>query len=112
MPFPGFLHSMNTILQTTIIDSVFDEGRRPLPNQDARAQDCLTSEYVVPGPIYEYCSNNSTAMTPGNQEVKVNMPEITLPQPSNEKGEDIITSGTYGPVNADTHNVYETNLCP
>lgn len=63
MPFPGFLHSMNTVLQTAIIDSVFDEGRRPVPNQSTHAQDVLPSDYVIPGPIYEYCSNLGSVIT-------------------------------------------------
>lgn len=80
IPYPGFLHSMNTLLQTTIIDSVYEEGVRPVPGQDSRAQDILLSDYVIPAPIYEYLSNISNVVTPGNQEVKVNIPEIIIHQ--------------------------------
>lgn len=112
IPFPGFLHSMNSILQTAIIDSVFEDGQRPLSGQDSKAQDVLPTEYLVPGPIYEFCSNISTIMTPGNQEVKVNLPEIFIPQPAYIEYEAEIPAGTFGTVDAETHNVYETQLCP
>lgn len=35
MPFPGFLHSMNAILQTALIDSVFEDGQMPVPGSDS-----------------------------------------------------------------------------
>lgn len=37
MPFPEFLHSMNAVLQTSIMDSVFDYGQRPVPGCYSRA---------------------------------------------------------------------------
>lgn len=113
MPYPGFFHSMNTLLQTAIVDSVFEEGLRPIPGYDTRAQDILPTEYVVPGPIYEYLSNISTVMTPGNQEVKVNLPDIMVPQEAYVDEDDAeIPAGTFGPVDDETHNVYETQVCP
>lgn len=108
-----FLHNMNCILQTSLIDAVYDDGRRPVPGYSSKAQDVLPSEYIIPGPIYEYVSILSTVTPPGNQEVKLNLPEIMVPQPdyTDEAGVDI-PSGTFGAIDADTHNVYETQLCP
>lgn len=98
MPFPMFLHNMNCVLQVAIIDSVYDDGQRPVPGHSNKAQDILPSEYMVPGPIYEYTSILSSITTPGNQEVKLNLPEIMVPQPeyTDEAGEDI-PPGTFGP---------------
>ncbi|KAG8255560.1 hypothetical protein J6590_102350 [Homalodisca vitripennis] len=56
-------------MNTAVADAVFEDGQRPIPGQDAHAQDILPPEYVVPGPIYEYCSNISTILTPGNNMV-------------------------------------------
>ncbi|KAG8274918.1 hypothetical protein J6590_097457 [Homalodisca vitripennis] len=113
MSFPGFFHCMNNILQTAVADAVFDDGQRPIPGQDSRAQDILPPEYVVPGPIYEYCSNISTISTPGSHEIKVNLPDIMIPQPSYIDDDDVeIPAGTFGAPNAETHNVYEQQVCP
>lgn len=110
MPFPGFFHNMNTILQVAIIDSVYEDGQRPVPNYSSRAQEILPDNYVIPGPIYEYVTNISTIITPGGQEVKPNLPPSTIPQPPDE--DEGIPAGTFGAITAENHNVYETHLCP
>lgn len=45
MPYPGFLHSMNTIFQTALIDAVYDDGQREVAGTTTRAQDILPAEY-------------------------------------------------------------------
>lgn len=113
MPFPMFLHNMNCVLQTSLIDAVYEDGRRPVPGHSSRAEDVLPPEYVIPGPIYEFVSILSTVTTPGNQEVKLNLPDIMVPQPGYMDDDDVeVPSGTFGPITAETHNVYETQLCP
>lgn len=48
-------------------------------------------------------------MTPGNHEVKNNIPEIIIPQVSDE--DENIPAGTFGLPDAENHNVYETPVC-
>lgn len=52
MPFPMFLHNMSCILQTSLIDAVYDDGQQPVPGNCSKAQDVLPTEYIIPGPIY------------------------------------------------------------
>lgn len=39
------------------------------------AQDILTAEYVIPGPIHEYLRNIGTSVTSDGQVTKVNVPD-------------------------------------
>lgn len=113
IPYPGFFHSMNTLLQATIIDSVYDDGQRLIPGTTTRAQDILPNEYVIPEPIHEYLSNIGTVITPGGQMVKTNIPASIVPQPpdEDEEGQEI-PSGTFGIPDDENHNAYEVNVCP
>lgn len=68
---------------------------------------------MVPGPIVEFCSNISPVITPGNHEIKVNVPPVMIPQPSYlDEVENEILAGTFGSADAENHNVYEAQLCP
>lgn len=63
--------------------------------------------------LAEYCSNISSVITPGNHEVKVNVPPIMIPQSAYvDEEENEIPAGTFGPADAENHNVYEAQLCP
>lgn len=108
MPLSGFLHVMNTYLQTRIIDAVEENQERPIPGVTERAQNILPEDTIIPGPIYEYLSNIGTIVSPDGDQVPVNLPEIAIPLPEDE----LIPSGTFGPVNDQTHNVYECYLSP
>lgn len=113
MPYPGFLHNMNVLLQTAVIDSVYEDGQRKVPGVSTQAQDILPPSYVIPEPINEYLSQTSTVTTPGNQEVKVNLPDIMIPQSNYvDEFDSEIPSGTFGPADAESHNVYECQMCP
>lgn len=104
---------MNTLLQTALIDSVYDEGQRIVPGTTFRAQDILTNEYVIPEPIHEFLTNIGTVITPGGQMVKTNVPDSIVPQPPDEDEEDQeIPSGTFGMPDDENHNAYEVNVCP
>lgn len=101
---------MNTLLQTALIYSVYDDGQRVIPGTTTRAQDVLPSEYVIPEQIYEYLSNIGTVITRGGQIVKANIPDSFLPQPPDEEEEEEeIPPGTFSDEN---HNAYEVSLCP
>ena len=70
----------------------------------------------IPEPIYDYICGIGTNIAKSGIEVHWNLQDIAIPQPS-FKGDDDPSrlpcrSGTFGPVNATSHNVYECYFSP
>lgn len=113
IPYVGFLHTMGTHVNAVLLDSVYDNQERPFGEYGEKVSSVLPQEFTIPKPIVDYVQGFSKILTPDGSEVRQNVPAIAIPLASYEDDEgNVIPSGTFGPVNADTHNVYECYICP
>lgn len=104
---------MGSFTNAVLIDSVYTNSERPLGTTSARAQSILPNAYTIPKPIVDYVQGFSTTLTPDGAEILPNVPPLAIPLTSYEDDDgNVIPSGTYGPVTAETHNVYECYVCP
>lgn len=105
--------TMGTYVNAAILDSVYDNQERPFGEYSERVSSVLPQEFTIPKPIVDYTQGFSKILTPDGSEVRQNVPAIAIPLASYEDDEgNVIPSGTFGPVDADTHNVYECYICP
>lgn len=113
LPYAGFLHTMGTYVNAAVLDSVYDNQERKFGEYSERVSSVLPQEFTIPKPIVDYAQGFSKILTPDGSEVRQNVPAISIPLASYEDDAgNIIPSGTFGPVNAETHNVYECYICP
>lgn len=116
LPYVGFLHTMGTYVNAAVLDSVYDNQARPFGEYSERVSSVLPQEFTIPKPIVDYAQGFSKILTPDGSEVRQNVPTvptIAIPLASYEDEEgNIIPSGTFRPVNGETHNVYECYICP
>lgn len=113
LPYAGFLHTMGTYVNATLLDSVYENQERPFGEYTDKATSILPQEFTIPKPIVDYAQGFSKILTPDGSEVRQNVPTIAIPLTSYQDDErNHIPSGTFGAVNADTHNVYECYICP
>lgn len=106
MPYSMFQHSMATILNAYLLDLTLENGERKMGA--TRMQDLLPEDLNIPDNLYHYMTTIGNTTTVGGEEVKFNLPDIAVPQPA----ADGIPAGSFGPVNAQTHNVYECYISP
>lgn len=52
--------------------------------------------------------DDNNVLTQTGVDLKLNLPQLAIPQGPI----DDVPSGTFGPINATTHNVYEAYICP
>lgn len=113
LPYVGFLHTMGTFVNATLLDSVYDNQERPFGEYTDKATTILPQEFTIPKPIVDYVQGFSKILTPDGSEVRQNVPTIAIPLASYEdEAGNQIPSGTFGPITDDTHNVYECYICP
>lgn len=104
---------MGTYVNATLLDSVYENQERPFGEYTDKATSILPQEFTIPKPIVDYVQGFSKILTPDGSEVRQNVPTIAVPLTAYEDDEgNQIPSGTFGPVNQDTHNVYECYICP
>lgn len=113
LPYAGFMHTMGTYVNASLLDSVFDNQERPFGEYNEKASSALPETFTIPKPLVDYVQGFSKILTPDGSEIRQNVPHIAIPLASYEDDDgNVIPSGTFGPVNEDTHNVYECYICP
>ncbi|KAL4721583.1 hypothetical protein ACJJTC_018544 [Scirpophaga incertulas] len=106
--FSGFIdqHSMCTILNCYLMDLTLENGERKLGV--GKCQDLLPEDLCIPDNIYHFLANVGNTTTVNGEEIKINIPEIAVPQPQT----DDIPAGSFGVLTPENHNVYECNVSP
>lgn len=113
LPYAGFLHTMGTFVNASLLDSVYENQERPFGEYTDKVSTILPQEFTIPKPIVDYVQGFSKILTPDGSEIRQSIPTIAIPLASYEdEAGNVIPSGTFGPVNADTHNVYDCYVCP
>lgn len=106
LPFSMFQHSMTTILNCYLLDVALDNGERKLGF--SKCQDLLPEDLCMPDNLYHYCTSIGNTTTATGEDIKLNIPDAAIPQGMN----DAIPSGTFGPITAHNHNLYECYIAP
>lgn len=105
MPLSLFPHVCCNHLNLQVAEIARQNGQNVL-NARTNLRDALPDYQCLPLPIVDYITHISNVLTPSGVEVKLNLPQIAIPQgPINN-----VASGTFGPVNALIHNVYEAYI--
>ncbi|KPJ15202.1 hypothetical protein RR48_09229 [Papilio machaon] len=112
LPLSMFTHAMTTHLNLDILEVARKSGQNVL-NQRTDVRELLPDYQVIPQPIADYISHVTEIMTQDGKEIKLNLPEIAIPQgPVLENQVEIMPSGSFEVLNAQTHNVYECYITP
>lgn len=99
LPHVGFLHTMGTYVNATLLDSVYENQESPFGEYGEKVSSVLPQEFTIPKPIVDYAQGFSKILTPDGSEVRQNVPTIAIPLASYDDEEgNIIPSGTFGPV--------------
>lgn len=106
IPFPVYQHYCSTLLHAKLLMVADENGQNPLPGQVIT--DLVTARTVIPQAISDYLASISNTLTPQGFSLNVNYPEIILPLGTQPE----VDSGTFGPCNAERHQVYETHFSP
>lgn len=106
MPFSMYQHSMCTILNSQLIDIAQENGERKMGT--GKCQDLLPEDLCVPENLYHFIANIGNTTTVNGEEIRFNLPDVAVPRPQ----ADDIPAGSFGPLNAENHNVYECYISP
>lgn len=110
-PFPIFQHAMNEFLQARIMHYLMFELGTGMSSLE-RLQDPYTiiecKNRLIPKPIYEYICGIGTTISPNNDVVKINHPEVVIPQDP----EGAVPSGHFGEPRITNQNSYMCYMCP
>lgn len=106
MPFSMFQHSMTTILNCYLMDLSLANGERKMGM--GMCQDLLPEDLCIPDNLFHFLANIGNTTTVNGEEIRVNIPDAAVPQPQ----EDDVPAGSFGPVMAANHNVYECYISP
>ncbi|GBP81124.1 hypothetical protein EVAR_88222_1 [Eumeta japonica] len=96
-----FQHSMTTIHNCHLLDLTLDNGERKIDG--SRCEDLLPEDLCIPDNLYHYIASIGNTVTVEGEEIKFNLPDVAIPRAA----EGQIPAGSFGPVNANNHNVYE-----
>jgi len=108
MPFCMFLHHCTVALNAHIMRVLQDENKQATLNSEGLASTYLT-DIDLPQPIAESLASFTATTAPNGDMVAVDIPAIALPVIDVEHAD---RTGTFGAVNAQTHNAYECYLAP
>lgn len=112
LPLSIFSHAMITHLNLEILEVARKAGQNVL-NLRTDAREILPDYQVLPQSIVDYISHVTDVVTQDGKEVRLNLPEIAIPQaPLVVNNVEVMPSGSFGPLNAQTHNAYECYISP
>lgn len=101
-----FQHAMCTILHCYVCDLTLENGERKFGY--IKCQDLLPEDFLMPDNLYHYLDSIGNTVTVGGEEIKFNLPDVAIPQVGNAN----VPAGSFDPVTAEGHNVYECCISP
>ncbi|CAF4948157.1 unnamed protein product [Pieris macdunnoughi] len=111
LPLSMFTHTMSAHLNLEILETARQSGQNVL-NLRTGAREALPDYQVIPQPIVDYISHIASVMTQDGKEVRLNLPQIAIPQGPIEVDGVRHPSGSFGVLVAQNHNVYECYISP
>lgn len=114
LPFCLFQHNMTSMLNAKILSHVITENKEDCFSNEANPDSMWVDDLIIPAPIAEYFSCIGNTITPKGECVRLNLPEVAVPR--HEQTADgavpALPTGSFGPVIAANHNVYECYVSP
>lgn len=100
-PFPAFLHYCCTILHAVLLDLAAKNCKyQSLLTERPALEQINADDYFIPTPIYEYIVSIGNSVTPNDEVIAINLPQIAIPRaPFRRAGVDI-PSGTFGHIDS------------
>lgn len=112
LPLSMFSHAMITHLNLEVLEVARKSGQNVL-NLRTDAREILPDYQVLPQSIIDYISHVTDVVTQDGKEIRLNLPNIAIPQaPIIQDNVEVMPSGSFGPLNAQTHNAYECYISP
>lgn len=112
-PFAMYYHYCVTLLNVRILDYQKTYCKHDLLRDMPELGRVISiGDYMLPVIIKEYIQNIGNMLTPSGERVSWNLPDTAIPQTTLEYEEYSVPSGSFGPINAQNHNVYESYICP
>lgn len=112
MPFCAYQHYCVELLNAVIIKAAKQDGN-PVFAAEADPFEVLNIKTLnIPQPIHEYLKGIGRSVLIQGDVVHYNLPAAGTPQHQIENGVDVIPSGTFGILNAASHNAYECYHSP
>jgi len=108
VPFCAFQHVQTSVLNAVLIDHIRTVNAEDRYADEESPLNLIPDDLVTPGPIAEFMKLVANTTTPQGDLVKVNIPEIGIPQGSVND----IPSGSFGMVGEADHNKYECYVSP
>lgn len=124
LPFCLWQHTYTELLNASIMSQAKSNGDVFFDDHPDALGSLHAVEINVPLPIKAYIEGATKALAPDGEVVYVNLPVAAVPQGTihaipdvNEAGEEQdprpgIPSGSFGPVDVETHNAYECYVSP
>jgi len=95
------LHQAKYVLKIPSLQSAMD----PLAAISA-------ADYNIPTPIFDYICGIGPSMTPTGDKVYWNLPDAAIPAKTTNEHNHELRPGSFGPITAANHNVYECYFSP
>ncbi|KOC60713.1 hypothetical protein WH47_07709 [Habropoda laboriosa] len=73
MPYPIFLHAMNTVLQTWLLDTARNVNQEIRWQDEEQPMSAIPREMIIPTPIAEYLSLINNNIIPNGDTIRINM---------------------------------------
>lgn len=107
LPLSMFTHVATNHLNLQVAEQARQNGQNIL-NDRTDFKEVLSDFQCMPKSITDYISDVSNVLTQTGVDLKLNLPEFAIPQGPIGN----VPSGSFGEINAQTHNVYETYIWP
>lgn len=114
MPFCMYMHYNTELLNAKLIDTDRMQNNIPTLASEGDVRDTLHSELNIHAPVAAYLENVGATHALNGDTIHMNLPPVAIPQlaiPA-ANAEPAIGAGSFGPVTADGHNVYEAYISP
>ena len=114
MPFGAFQHVCTSVLNAVVIDHVRTYNAEDRYSNEETPMALLPDDLCIPALIAEYCKLITDAMTSQGHTIRLNIPNAGVPIPRTEADDNApaMPSGTFGVVDANSHNSYECYVSP
>ncbi|KAI9575532.1 hypothetical protein GQX74_015756, partial [Glossina fuscipes] len=113
LPFPIFQHAMCGFLVALQLHQAKYVLKVPgLQTMMDPLSAISAEEYNIPIPIFEYICGFSPTITPAGDKVYWNLPSVAIPKDETLHNKTKVRAGSFGPITAENHNVYECYISP
>lgn len=113
LPYCVLQHYLNTILNAVLIKRVMIQNADKRFTKEVDPFDTIHADNLyVPAPFLSYLNGYGTNTLLNGDKVYPNLPHAGTPRMTRRVANTPVESGTFGVLNADSHNAYECYMAP